>query len=50
MDKEARPVSASEDFLRLMVDKISILAWSCFPDSTKQIEDRVHKENMALRE
>ena len=34
MDKELTAVSPAEDFLRMMIDKIPILAWSCWPDGT----------------
>src|SRR6266542_1199369 len=36
MDNEFNAMQASEDFLRTMVDKIPILAWSCWPDGTTE--------------
>jgi formate hydrogenlyase transcriptional activator len=37
MGKEFDRVQASEDFLRTMIDKIPILAWSCRPDGTAEL-------------
>jgi PAS domain S-box-containing protein len=36
MDKELTATQASEDFLRTMIDKIPILAWSCLSDGTAE--------------
>jgi hypothetical protein len=33
---ELTAVHTSEDFLRMMIDKIPILAWSCWPDGTTE--------------
>jgi PAS domain S-box-containing protein len=37
MGKEFNTMQASEDFLRTMIDKIPILAWSCRPDGTAEL-------------
>jgi PAS domain-containing protein len=36
MRQEFNATQASEDFLRTMIDKIPILAWSCRPDGTTE--------------
>jgi PAS domain S-box-containing protein len=36
MDHEFNAMQASEDFLRTMIEKIPMLAWSCRPDGTAE--------------
>src|SRR6266498_448768 len=45
MDNELNTMQASEDFLRTMIEKIPMLAWSCRPDGTAEFQltmDRLH--------